>query len=92
MPKLNNRKSSNGLRDIISAWKKIDINKKLENFNNNMVLILNTDINAIVNNKLNQNPMFNNNQNIDPNSNDLETNNTNNINTVSTTINEKNIY
>ena len=96
MPKLNNRKSSNGLRDIISAWKKIDINKKLENFNNNMVLILNTDINAIVNNKLNQNPMFNNNQNIDPNanlnSNDLETNNTNNINTVSTTINEKKIY
>ena len=96
MPKLNNRKSSNGLRDIISAWKKIDINKKLENFNNNMELILNTDINAIVNNKLNQNPLFNNIQNIDPNananSNDLETNNTNNINTVSTTINEKKIY
>ena len=95
MPKINNRKS-NGFRDIISACKKIDINKKLENFNNNMVLILNTDINAIVNNKLNQNPLFNNNQNINPNanlnSNDLETNNTNNINTVSSTINEKKIY
>ena len=89
----------NAFRDKIFSLNK-NINKKIENFNNNIHLILNTDANYIVNNKLNKIPLYNNqvnNNNIKAN-NDFDTyTNTNNINTantVSSTINgnQKNIY
>ena len=92
---LNKKPGLNAFRDKIFALNK-NFNKKIENFNNNMNLILNTDANAIVNNKINKNPIYNskvlnininkknNNNNI--NNNDYE-NNTNNVNTISSTIN-----
>ena len=92
--KFNNKKSAlNAFRDKIFAINK-NFNKKIENFNNNMNLILKTDANVIVNNKLNQNPIYNNQFiNTNKNKNDFE-NNTNNINTISSTINgnQKNTY
>ena len=92
--KFNNKKSAlNAFRDKIFAINK-NFNKKIENFNNNMNLILKTDANVIVNNKLNQNPIYNNKFiNTNKNKNDFE-NNTNNINTISSTINgnQKNTY
>ena len=94
--KFNNKKSAlNAFRDKIFAINK-NFNKKIENFNNNMNLILKTDANVIVNNKLNQNPIYNNQlMNHNKNKNDFDNNtNTNNVNTVSSTINNnpKNTY
>ncbi len=80
---LNKKHGINALRDKIFALnKKLNFNKKIENFNNNMNLILNTDANAIINNKINKDSTYKN-QNYN---NDIE-NNTNNINTISSTIN-----
>ena len=90
---LNKKHGINALRDKIFALnKKLNFNKKIENFNNNMNLILNTDANAIINNKINKDSIYNNQKY----NNDVEnnTNNTNNVNTISSTINcpQKNNY
>ena len=93
---LNKKKDLNLFRDKLLCFN--NFNKKLENFKNNMNLILNTDVNAIVNNKINNNPIYNEKlidlnkkKNINNNESDK---NTNNINTISSTINgnQKNNY
>ena len=100
---INKKPNLKTFRDKIFVMNK-DFNQKLENYNNNMNLILNTDANAIVNKKINNNlnliynnnnnnqllKLNNNNLNINPNGID---NNTNNVNTISSTINgnQKNI-
>ena len=84
----------NAFRDKIFALNK-NFNKQRENFTNNLHFLLNTDINAIVTNKINKNPLYNNKlinnskNNVNINLNEIE-NNTNNINTISSTI--KNNY
>ena len=99
---INKRGGLSAFRDKIFSLNK-NINKKIENFNNNMNLMLKTDANYIVNNKLNKNPLYknqiynNNNSNkITTTNNDFETNtnNINSVNTVSSTINgnQKNVY
>ena len=97
---INKRAGLNAFRDKIFSLNK-NINKKIENFNNNMHLILNTDVNSIINNKINKNPLLYNNQLININKNKININknndfenNVNNANTVSSTItgNQKTYY
>ena len=90
-----NKKNSSltAFRDKIFTLKK-NI-KKIENYHNNLNVILKTDIKSIVNNKIYKNPIYNskymnnNKNNYIINTNDLDSN-TNNINTISSTI--KNNY
>ena len=84
---LNKRGGLNAFRDKIFSLDK-NINKKIENFNNNMHLILNTDANFIVNNKLKKIPLYNNQINTNTNNKNI---NTNNNNDFDTNTNNKNI-
>ena len=84
---LNRRGGLNAFRDKIFSLDK-NINKKIENFNNNMHLILNTDANFIVNNKLNKIPLYNNQINTNTNNKNI---NTNANNDFDTNTNNKNI-
>ena len=87
-----NKKQSNitAFRDKISAFNK-NFNKKIKNCQNNLNLIMKTDINVIVNNKLNKNPIINLTKNNMKLNYDLDSN-SNNINTISSTIHQKNNY
>ena len=79
---INTKTVLNTFRDKINLIN-INFNKKIRKFHKNMNLILNTDANAIVNNKINNDPLFNN-QIITL----TKYNNViNNINTVNSTIN-----
>ena len=56
---INTKTVLNTFRDKINLIN-INFNKKIRKFHKNMNLILNTDANAIVNNKINNDPLFNN--------------------------------
>ena len=79
---INTKTALNTFRDKISLINK-NFNKKIKKFHKNMNLILNTDANDIVNNKINNDPLFLN-QIITSIKNN---NNSNNVNTVNSTIN-----
>ena len=79
---INTKTALNTFRDKISLIN-MNFNKKIKKFHKNMNLILNTDANVIVNNKINNDPLFLN-QIITSIKNN---NNSNNINTVNSTIN-----
>ena len=87
-----NKKQSNmtAIRDKITAFNK-NFNKKIKNCQNNLNLIMKTDINVIVNNKLNKNPIINLTKNNMKLNYELDSN-SNNINTISSTIHQKNNY
>ena len=78
---INTKTALNTFRDKISLIN-MNFNKKIKKFHKNMNLILNTDANVIVNNKINNDPLFLN-QIITSIKNN---NNSNNINTVNSTI------
>ena len=86
------KKQSNitAFRDKISALNK-NFNKKIKNCQNNLNQIMKTDINEIVNNKLNKNPIINLTKINMKFNYDLDSN-SNNINTISSTIHQKNNY
>ena len=83
MKLINTKTVLNTFRDKISLINK-NFNKKIRKFHNNMNLILNTDANVIVNNKINKDPLFNNNRLITLTK---YNNNSNNINTINSTNN-----
>ena len=87
---LTKKKDLNVYRDKLLNFN--NFNKKLENYKNNLNIILNTDVNTIINNKINNNPNYNDKPINIKNNNDEK--NTNNINTISSTINgnQKNNY
>ena len=78
MKLINTKTVLNTFRDKISLINK-NFNKKIRKFHKNMNLILNTDANVIVNNKINKDPLFNNNRLITLTK---FNNNSNNINTL----------
>ena len=80
---INTKTVLNTFRDKINLINK-NFNKTIKKFHKNMNLILNTDANVIVNNKINNDPLFNNKIITLTKYNN---NYTNNINTVSSTIN-----
>ena len=55
---INTKTALNNFRDKINLINK-NFNKKIKKFHKNMNLILNTDANVIVNNKINNDPLFN---------------------------------
>ena len=83
MKLINTKTVLNTFRDKISLINK-NFNKKIRKFHKNMNLILNTDANVIVNNKINKDPLFNNNRLITLTK---FNNNSNNINTINSTNN-----
>ena len=80
---INTKTVLNTFKDKINLINK-NFNKTIKKFHKNMNLILNTDANVIVNNKINNDPLFNNKIITLTKYNN---NYTNNINTVNTTIN-----
>ena len=80
---INTKTVLNTFKDKINLINK-NFNKTIKKFHKNMNLILNTDANVIVNNKINNDPLFNNKIITLTKYNN---NYTNNINTVSSTIN-----
>ena len=84
---INTKTALNTFKDKINLINK-NFNKTIKKFHKNMNLILNTDANAIVNNKIKNDPLFLN-QIItftQKNNKNSITNNSNNINTVNSTI------
>ena len=81
---INTKTALNTFKDKINLINK-NFNKTIKKFHKNMNLILNTDANAIVNNKIKNDPMFLN-QIITLTKSNNNTNNSNNTNTVNSTI------